>query len=254
MSTEAHNPLTQFAIVPKLPLELFGYNVSFTNASMWMIIACVSAVVFLSVGGKRLGLVPGKWQSLAETTVGFVRNMIQDNCGKEGLKFFPIVFTLFIFVLFGNMLGMLPYSFTVTSQLVVTTALAGFVFVGVMLIAIVKHGPVKFLKNFLPAGTPWVLAPVMYVIEIISFLARPISLSVRLCANMIVGHMILKIAATLLVMVIAAGSFYPFTVGVLPYVFMIVFIGFEIAIAILQAYIFTVLTCVYLNDALHLHH
>lgn len=255
MSDSAHNPLQQFEVQPLFaPLELFGYNISFTNSSLWMLAACVGAALFLSVGGKKLALVPGRWQSLAEIVIGFVGGMITDNCGKEGMKYFPIIFTLFIFVLFGNVLGMVPGSYTVTSSLIVTSALAALVFVGVTLIAIVKHGPVKFLKNFLPAGTPLILAPLIYVIEVISFLSRPISLSVRLCANMIVGHMILKIAATLMVMLVAAGATYAFSVGWLPYVFMTVFIGFEIAIAILQAYIFTVLTCVYLNDALHLHH
>jgi F-type H+-transporting ATPase subunit a len=235
-------------------MNIMGWDATFTNASAWMVAGCLAAILFLSVGGRRLSLIPSHWQSLAESTVGFVRGMVLDNCGKEGLKYFPIVFTLFTFVLFGNLLGMLPYSFTTTSQLITTTALAGFVFLGAVLISIVKHGLFKFLKNFLPKDTPIWIAPLIYIIEVISFLSRPLSLSLRLCANMIVGHMILKVAAGLIVLTITAGSFYPFAFGWIPYAFNTLFIGFEIAIAILQAYIFTVLTCVYLNDALHLHH
>lgn len=242
----AHSPLTQFEIHPYLPLNLMGYDVSFTNASLWMLVAVVSAFVFLTVGGRKLAVVPGRWQSMAEVVTEFTRNTLLDYCGKDGLKYFPLVFTLFLFILFANTLGMLPGAFTSTSHIIVTFAMAIAVFAGVTLLAIFKHGPIKFMKFFLPDGTPWWMVPLMVPIEVLSYLARPISLSIRLAANMIVGHMILKIAASF---VFAMGIFGAW----LPFGFIVLFIGFEIGIAMLQAYIFTVLTCVYLHDALHLH-
>lgn len=249
MSDAAHNshsPLAQFEVHPIVPLEAFGYDISFTNASLWMIIAILVGTFFLAVGGRRLAVVPGRWQSMAEVTTDFARNTLLDYCGKEGLKYFPLIFTLFIFLLFANVLGMLPGSFTPTSHIIVTFALAIVIFIAVTILAIVKHGPIKFAKFFVPAGTPLILIPLMVPIEVISYLSRPISLSVRLAVNMIVGHMILKIVAGFII-----------TIGLLlawlPFGFVVVFIGFEIGIALLQAYIFTVLTCVYLHDALHLH-
>ncbi len=242
----AHSPLAQFEIVPYFPLHLGKYDISFTNASFWMLMAMLGVLAFISVGKRRLELVPGRWQSASEGSIQFIRTMIVDTCGKEGLKYFPFIFSLFMFVLFANLFGMIPYSFTVTSHIIVTFALAMLVFVAVTLIAIYKHGLGKFLLYFLPHGTPWWMAPVMYLIELFSYLSRPISLSIRLAANMMVGHMILKIAAGFIVMMGVLGGWMTFCL-------VNVFNGFDIAIAVLQAYIFTVLTCVYLNDALHLH-
>jgi F-type H+-transporting ATPase subunit a len=244
--SEGHSPLAQFEISPLIPLNLAGHDISFTNSALWMVISVVLIFALFIPASRKRALVPGRLQSTAEVLVEFVTGMIQDNCGRDGLKYFPIVFSLFMFVLFANLCGMLPYSFTVTSHLIVTFALAAAVFVGVTLLAIFKHGPVKFLKFFLPKGTPWWMAPLIYVIEWLSYLSRPISLSIRLGANMMVGHMIMKIAAGFIVGMGLLG-------GWLPFGFVVVFTGFEIFIAMLQAYIFTVLTCVYLNDALHLH-
>ena len=249
----AHSPLAQFEIKPLVPLQAFGYDISFTNSSLWMLIAVAAATFLFWLSGRKAALVPTRSQSFSEVIIQFVSGIIKDNSGLEGMKYFPVVFSLFIFILFANMLGMVPYSFTSTSHIIVTFALAIFVFIGVTLIALIKHGPVKFLKFFVPHGTTdnlamsLTLAPLMFVIELISYLSRPISLSLRLGANMIVGHMILKIAAGFVFMMGVFG-------GWLPFAFITIFTGFEIGIAVLQAYIFTVLTCVYLNDALHLHH
>ncbi len=248
MSAEhgSHSPLEQFAIVPIHPINIAGYDVSFTNSSLWMVVVIATIIGFLLPASRKLVLVPGRLQSSAEMLIEFINSTILDAAGKEGLKYFPIIFSLFSFVLVCNLIGMVPGSFTVTSHIIVTFALAALVFIGVTLIAIFKHGIVKFLHFFLPKGTPWWMAPLMYFIELLSYLARPISLSIRLAANMMVGHMILKIAAGFIFAMGLLG-------GWLPFGFIVIFTGFEIFIAILQAYIFTVLTCVYLNDALHLH-
>ncbi len=241
----SHNPLEQFEIYRILPLKFGAYDLSFTNASLWMALVCLGVLIFLSVGGRKLALVPGRWQGAAESVVGMVHDMVIENAGREGLRYFPIVFTIFIFVLFANMFGMLPYSFTVTSHVVVTFALAALVFTGVTLIALFRHGPVKFLHYFLPEGTPWWIVPLVYPLEVISFLARPISLSVRLAVNMTAGHILLKVMAGFVGII---GL-----LGVAPFILVVLLTGFEIGIAMLQAYIFTILTCIYLHDAIHLH-
>lgn len=241
-----HSPLAQFEVHPIFPLHIGGFDVSFTNASLWMCLT-VACVLFLMIKGvARRQLVPNRWQSFAEMSAEFMTNTIQGLAGKEALRYFPLIFSLFMFVLFANLLGMLPYSFTVTSHIIVTFALALCVFLCTTVLAITKHGPVKFLKCFLPRGTPWWMAPMMYCIELFSYLARPLSLSVRLAANMMAGHTMLKVIAGFVIMLGVLGGWAPFAL-------LVVLSGFEIGIAILQAYIFTVLTCVYLNDALHLH-
>lgn len=243
---EGHSPLEQFEVKSLIRMpEFFGYNIDFTNASLFMVIAVIGTWAFLSLGMRGRALVPGRWQSMVEMTYGFVASTVKDNCGKEGKPYFPFIFTVFMFLIFCNLLGMIPFAFTVTSHIIVTFALAVFIFLSVTLIAILKHGPLKFLGFFLPAGTPWWMAPIMYFIELFSYLARPVSLSVRLTANMMAGHTMLKVIAGFTV---ALGIF-----GVAPLLLLIVLTGFEIFVAVLQAYIFTVLICVYLNDALHLH-
>jgi F-type H+-transporting ATPase subunit a len=240
-----HSPLQQFEIVPYVNLELLGYNISFTNSSLFMCLAVGLIIFFYSVALKGRALIPGRIQSVAELSYQFIGNMIRDNVGQDGKKYFPMIFSLFMFVLMSNLLGMLPYSFTVTSHIIVTFALAGFIFIWVTAIAFIKHG-VKFLGFFLPHGTPWWMAPLMYLIELFAYLARPISLSVRLAGNMLAGHTMLKVIAGFIIMLGLVG-------GWLPFGFVMILTGFEIFVAILQAYIFTVLTCVYLNDALHMH-
>lgn len=242
-----HSPLEQFTIKTLIPLpHLAGFNIDFTNSSLFMALTVVAASVFLLAGMRRKALVPGRWQSMVEMTYEFIAGTVRDNVGQEGRPYFPFIFTLFMFILLCNLLGMIPYSFTVTSHIIVTFALALLIFIGCTLIAIIKHGPAKFAAFFLPHGTPWWMAPMMYFIELFSYLARPVSLSVRLAANMMAGHTMLKVIAGFAIMLGVLG-------GWVPTVLLVALTGFEIGIAILQAYIFTVLTCVYLNDALHLH-
>lgn len=244
---EAHNPLHQFEIQTLIQLPPLGqYNIDFTNSSLFMVLAVLSSFLFMYFSMSKKALVPGRWQMTAELIYGFVAGTVRDYVGNEGKKYFPFIFTLFMFVLFSNLLGMIPYSFTVTSHIIVTFALAIVIFLGVTLIAIIKHGPIKFLAFFLPKGTPWWMAPLMYFIELFAYLARPVSLSIRLAANMMAGHLLMKVVAGLIIM-------FGFAAGWVPFLFLIGVTGFEIFVAILQAYIFTVLTCVYLNDALHLH-
>lgn len=239
------DPMHQFEIQRIVPIDLFGLDASFTNSSVFMVLA-VAVVTLFTVFAVRGGrLVPTRAQSVAELSYEFVANMIRDNVGTEGQKYFPFIFTLFMFVLALNMLGMLPYSFTVTSHIIVTFAMALTVFIGVTIIGFVTHGA-GFLKFFVPSGIPVVLVPLLVVIEVISYLTRPISLSVRLFANMMAGHTMLKVFASF---VVGMGFF-----GVLPLAFMVAFTGLEILVAFLQAYVFAILTCIYLNDAIHMHH
>jgi len=193
---------------------------------------------------RRSALVPGRWQSMVELSYIFIANLIKDTVGSEGRPYFPFIFTVFMFVLFGNLFGMLPYTFTFTSHIVVTFTMALFVFLGVTLIAIAKH-KMRFFTFFMPPGVPMYMAPILIPIEIISYLSRPISLSVRLFANMLAGHTLMKVFAGF---VFALGVF-----GIAPWAFIVALTGLEIVIAFLQAYVFTILTCLYLNDALHLH-
>ena len=242
----AHSPLAQFEIIPLVPLRIGGIDISFTNSSLWMVIAVAFICALLLPASRKQALVPGRLQGTAEMLTGFVQNMIGEITGKEGLKYFPFIFSLFMFVLMCNLLGMVPGSFTPTSHIIVTFAMSGFIFLAVTLIAIFKHGPMKFLHFFVPEGTPFIMIPLLFFIEVFSYLARPVSLSIRLAANMMAGHVTMKVIAGLIITfgVVGLGTMFPL---------LIFLTGFEIAIAIIQAYIFTILTCVYLNDALHLH-
>lgn len=245
--SNSHSPLAQFEIIPLVPLEIAGWNLSFTNSALWMCITVAAIVALLLPGAKRRAQVPGRLQGIGEVLVEFVGNTVTEVTGREGMKYFPFVFSLFMFILVGNLMGMVPaISFTFTSHIVVTFAMAAFVFLGVTLIAIYKHGFKKFLHYFLPEGTPWWIAPLLYMIEVFSYLARPVSLSIRLAANMTAGHVTMKVIAGLIITfgVYAGWTMFPLLL------FLTVF---EIAIAAIQAYIFTILACVYLNDALHLH-
>jgi F-type H+-transporting ATPase subunit a len=242
--SEKHSPLAQFEIKTLLPIEIGDVDISFTNSSLFMVIALVGVSLFLIMGMRKHALVPGRWQSMAELCYEFVAGVIRDTVGNEGRRYFPFVFTLFMFVLFGNMLGMVPYSFTFTSHIAVTFAMAMAVFVGVTVLGFVKHG-IKFFTIFAPPGVPVAMWPLLIPIEIISYLSRPISLSVRLFANMLAGHTLLKVFAGF---VPALGA-----IGVLPLAFVAALTGLEMVIAFLQAYVFTILTCLYINDALHLH-
>ena len=237
--------MEQFEINRFLKLDLFGLDASFTNSSLFMVLAVVLIVGFLSFAMGGRALIPTRLQSVAELAYEFIANMVYENTGKDGMKYFPFVFTLFIFVLVLNLLGMMPYSFTVTSHIVVTFALAALVFVVVTGIGFARHG-LGFLKLFKPEGLPLALVPIIVPIEVISFLIRPISLSVRLFANMMAGHTLLKVFAGFIV---SLGMFG----GIVPLIATVAFTGLEFLVAFLQAMIFSVLTCIYLNDAINMH-
>ncbi|MHC8508553.1 MAG: F0F1 ATP synthase subunit A [Rhodospirillales bacterium] len=238
------SPLAQFEIKTLIPMKFGGLDLSFTNSSLFMVLTVAVAALFLMGGMRRAQLVPGRWQSMAELSYVFIAGLIKDTAGNEGAKYFPFIFTIFMFVLVGNMWGMIPYAFTFTSHIAVTFFMALFVFLMVTVIAIAKH-KMRFFSFFMPPGVPIIMAPLLVPIEIISYLSRPISLSVRLFANMLAGHTLLKVFAGFIA---ALGVF-----GVAPFAFVVALTGLEIVIAFLQAFVFTILTCLYLNDALHLH-
>ena len=243
---EGHSPLEQFAIKRIATMDVAGIDVSFTNSSLFMIIAIALITVFLTASMRGRALVPTRWQSMAELCYEFIAKMIRETAGPEGRQYFPFIFTLFMFILFCNLLGMVPYSFTVTSHIIVTFMLALVVFIGVTVIGFVRNGA-GFLKLFVPSGVPMVLLPLLVVIEVLSYLIRPVSLSVRLFANMMAGHTMLKVFAGFVVALSWWGGWAPLA-------FVIALTGLEIGIAVLQAYVFTVLTCIYLHDAFHPGH
>ena len=249
------NPMEQFEIKPALgmtePLfHIGGHPIFFTNQSLLMVIVTLAAATFLSLAVKPGALVPGKSQSMAEVSYEFVANMIHSATGEAGLKFFPFVFSLFIFVLFCNFFGMVPGSFTVTSQIAVTFALAALVVGLVVVVGFMKHG-IGFLKLFVPHA-PWYLLILLVPIEVISFLTRPISLSVRLFANMLAGHTMLAVFAGFVVSLGAAGGVLS-VLSIAPMLLIVAIMLLELLVAFLQAYVFAILTCIYLNEALHLH-
>ena len=241
------NPMHQFNVYRIGPeIKLGNVDISFTNASLFMIISALTIVSVLFVGTRRKAIVPTKIQLLTELSYTLVSKMISDTAGSKAKPYFPFVFSLFMFVLFCNMLGMLPYSFTVTSHIIVTFALAAVIFIGVTIIGFVNHGA-GYLKLFIPSGVPLFLLPLIVIIEIISYLSRPVSLSVRLFANMMAGHTMLKVFGGFVISLGILG-------GLLPLSFTVALTGLEILIAFLQAYVFAILTCIYLNDALNLKH
>jgi F-type H+-transporting ATPase subunit a len=246
----AMNPMEQFSIKPIVPLHIGHYDVSFTNQSLLMVVVVLAVSAFLTYAMRRQSLVPGRAQSMAEMSYEFVANMIHSTAGEEGLRFFPFVFTLFFFVLFCNFFGMVPWSFTVTSQLAVTFALACVVILTVIVTGFATHG-IGFLKLFVP-DVPWYLLILLIPIEVLSFLIRPISLSVRLFANMLAGHTMLGVFAGFIILLAGAGgALTALTVG--PLLLIVAITLLELLVAFLQAYVFAMLTCIYLNEALHLH-
>ena len=238
------DPLHQFAVSPLLKLEFRGVDLSFTNSSLAVLIAVCLIYTLFACGLKKDGMIPSRLQALIEITYNFIVGTVKENVGTAGLKYFPFVFSIFFFVLFGNLLGMIPYMFTFTSHIIVTFTLAMIVFLFVTVLGVFLHGW-HFFSLFMPKGVSLLLAPVLVPIEMISYLARPISLSVRLFANMMAGHIVMKVFAGFVVM----GG----VLGIAPMALNVVLTGLEIIIALLQAYIFTLLTCVYLNDAVNLH-
>ena len=246
-----NSPVEQFTIKTLYDFNLMGIDISFTNASFFMILSIFCSIGFLYFGARKQSLVPNRVQCLVEMSYEFVANMVKENAGKGSQAYFPFVFTLFMFILFGNLLGMIPYSYTFTSQIAVTFTLAAIIFVGVTLIALFKHG-FKFFTYFFPSGVPIALAPLLIPIEIISYFIRPISLSVRLFANMLAGHTMMKVFAGLIIMMGSAGGLLKIG-AVLPLLAVIGLTGLEFLVAALQAYVFSILTCMYLHDAIHLH-
>ncbi|WP_028878852.1 F0F1 ATP synthase subunit A [Terasakiella pusilla] len=241
----SNNPLQQFQINTIVPIDLGGINASITNSAVAMVATVAVVSIFLIMGMGSRKLVPGRWQSMAELSYSFVADMVRDNVGNEGRKYFPAVFSLFMFILFGNLLGLLPYSFTFTSHIAITFTLAMIVFIGVTLIGIARHG-LHFFSLFVPSGVPAFIYPILVPIEVISYLSRPVSLSIRLFANMTAGHTMMKVFAGFIIPLGFIGGWAPFAVDV-------ALTGFEFLVAFLQAYVFAVLTCLYLNDSIHLH-
>ena len=243
----ATNPMHQFNVYRIGPeINIAGIDISFTNASLFMVISALVILIFLFFGTKNKQIIPGKIQLIAEIFYNFIAKMISDTAGSKAKPYFPFIFSLFMFVLMCNMVGMLPYSFTVTSHIIVTLIMATFIFLAITVIGFLKHG-FKYLKIFVPSGVPTVLLPLITIIEIISYLSRPVSLSVRLFANMMAGHTMLKVFGGFVISLGILG-------GWLPLSFSVALTGLEILVAFLQAYVFAILTCIYLNDALNLHH
>lgn len=228
-----------------------GAAVNFTQSNAHMLIAAVAIVLVMTMGMAPRAVVPGRFQALAETFYEFVENLVIGQVGHEGKRYFPFVFALFMFVLFGNVLGLFPYAFTYTSHIAVTFGLAFLVFLVTTLVALALHGK-KFFGYFFPEGAPLWLAPIIVPVEVVSYLSRPISLSVRLFANMVAGHVLLKVFATFVVLLGGLGIVGPL-IAVLPLTVNVLLVGFELLVAFLQAYVFAILTSIYLHDAVHLH-
>jgi F-type H+-transporting ATPase subunit a len=248
VAAEHTSPLHQFTIERLVPLHIGNIDISYSNSALFMTIAVALITAFLLFSMSGASLVPSRMQSVAELFYEFIANMVRDNVGSAGRPYFPFIFSLFMFVLFGNLIGMVPYSFTFTSHIVVTFALALFIFVGVTVIAVARHG-LHFFTYFAPKGMPLPLLILLIPIEIISYCIRPMTLSIRLFANMMAGHTMLVIFAGF---VFALGTYWVLP-GILPLAFDVFFILLELLVAVLQAYVFTILTCIYLHDAIHLH-
>ena len=242
---EKHSPLDQFEINPLVNFEIGGVDLAFTNSSISMVITVLFITLFLTLTVNPRSIIPSRMQLISELCYNFIAQLLNDTVGDQGKRYFPFVFSIFMFVLIGNMVGMIPYQFTFTSHIIVTFALASVVFIGVTILGFVNHG-IKFFTFFYIPGVPFYMHPLLIPIEVISYLSRPISLSVRLFANMLAGHTLLKVFAGFVVSM-------PFFTGVLPLTFIVALTGLEILIAFLQAYVFAILTCLYINDAYHLH-
>ena len=248
----ATDPIHQFQIQKIIPIEVGGVDLSFTNSSLFMALTVAGSAAFLILSSSGRGLVPSRWQSAAEMTYEFVAGTLRESAGSDGMRFFPFVFSLFMFILIANLWGMFPYFFTVTSHIVVTAAMAAAVILTVIVYGLWRH-KLHFFKLFVPSGVPAVLLPFIVLIEVLSFVSRPISLSIRLFANMLAGHITLKVFAGF---VVALGSFgFVGVLGaILPLLAAVALTALEFLVAALQAYVFAILTSLYLNDALHPGH
>ena len=248
----SNDPIHQFQIQTIFPIEVGGMDFSFTNSSLFMALTVAATSAFLIFSTSGRGLVPTRLQSVTEMAYEFVANTLRSSAGTDGMRFFPFVFSIFMFVLVGNLFGLFPYFFTITSHIIVTFALAMLVILTVVIYGFMRNG-MKFLKLFVPSGVPVALLPLVTLIEVISFLSRPVSLSVRLFANMLAGHITLKVFAGFIVSLSAMGAVGIFG-SVLPLGMTVALTALEFLVAFLQAYVFTVLTCMYLNDAIHPSH
>ncbi|MBU6141188.1 MAG: F0F1 ATP synthase subunit A [Proteobacteria bacterium] len=243
---EKHSPLAQFEVKKIIDFKVGGVDLSFTNSALYMVIATFLIITFMLAATRKKLLIPSRLQVVAEGVYNFINDMILTSIGEEGKKFFPLIFSLFTFILLCNVLGMTPYSFTPTSQIIVTLSLAMVSFFAITIFAILRNGIGGFLHMFLPSGVPTWMAPVIFIIELFSFLIRPITLSVRLFANLVAGHVLLKVVAGF---VISLGVIF----GTLPFLFSVLMTGFELFVAVLQAYIFSVLVCVYFGETVKAH-
>ena len=239
------SPLHQFMIQKLIPIEIEGVDLSFTNSSLFMVVASILILYFFRPAVQRIWVIPNRRQASNLVVYKFIHNMVRENIGVNGYPFIPLILTLFLFIFMGNVLGMIPYGFTFTSHIIVTFALALFLFTLATCVGFLRHG-LGFFRTFLPHGTPWYVAPILVPVEIISYFARPISLSVRLFANMMAGHTILKVFAGFVVSLGIYG-------GILPLLLTTVMTGFELLVAFLQAYVFAILSCLYLKDAIDIH-
>jgi F-type H+-transporting ATPase subunit a len=248
------DPIHQFHIINLFKIgQIGGHEIYFTNASAFMLLAVVIISVLMIGGSAGKQLVPGRFQSVAEITYEFVASTIRSTAGSEGMKFFPLIFSLFMFICVSNLVGIVPYAYTISSQIVVTAALALLVFFTVLIYGLYKNG-LKFLKIFVPSGIPVFVLPLVVFIEIFSFFLRPISHSVRLFANMLAGHIALKVFAGFVAMLGLALGTVGWIGGILPLALTVALTALELLVAFLQAYVFAILTCIYLNDAIHPGH
>lgn len=245
-------PLEQFEINRLIPLQAGGLDLSFTNASAFMLAALGATAAFLWAGTRNAAVVPGRAQAAVESIHDFVAGMIDENIGPNGRRYVPFIFSLFLFVLACNLIGLIPYAFTVTSHIAVTFAFAALIFVMCLVIGFARHG-LHFFELFVPPQTPVVLLPLIILIELISYLSRPLTLSVRLFANMTAGHILLKVFAGFIISLGLAGGVLPL-LGILPLAMNVALYALELLVAVVQAYVFALLTCVYLNDSINLSH
>ena len=247
------DPIKQFVITPYIPLEIGGMDLSLTNSATWMFAAVAVSAVLLGIGARKKSMIPERMQALSEIAYEFIADMVKENIGPKGRQYFPFIFSLFFFILFGNVLGLIPASFTFTSHIIVTGILALSVFFAVTIFGIINHGT-HFFTLFAPSGTPWPLLLLIVPLEIISFVIRPVTLSVRLFANMMAGHLMVKVLASFSVMLFAGLGAVGILAGLVPVIFNAALLALELLVACLQAYIFAILSCIYLKDTVDLHH
>ncbi len=252
MATEsgpAIDPIHQFGLHPVVSIQVAGHDVSLTNSGLYMLLAVALSCLLVAIGARGGSAVPGRLQAMAEIAYEFIAGMVRSAAGETGMRFFPLVFCIFLFIVICNLIGLFPYSFTVTSQIIVTATLALLVFFTVVIVGIKDHG-LQFFKVFVPQDVPIYILPLVVAIEVFSFFVRPVSHSVRLFANMLAGHITLNVFGSFVVMLLGAGALFK-AFAVLPFLMTIGLFALELLVAFLQAYVFAMLTCMYLNDALH---